>query len=314
MKKRYGILFNLVVLLSISACAGASGVGTTSGQTTGGITSEPATAQTQTSAATSPGITTAPRTAETKPLSTTAGTKESKFAKFYPVGKEVSLDLNGDDNKEEIYYGMDDFTIDGKSFKDEVLESIDLESPETDDFLITDINASDEQKEIGIMIMGPSDDYEVFFFTYEKKKLQYIGRVPSIIEDLASTFDGKGRITGNMRLQILQTWFAPTTWELSEDNEIVLVPQELYYPVEFSWQEQVSLNEPLPIYEKRDDKEPSATIMPQEVNFLATDDERWVEIEGEDGVRGWFKVENFDEIVDLGKPSMEVFSNLSMAD
>ncbi len=111
---------------------------------------------------------------------------------------------------------------------------------------------------------------------------------------------------------MIQTWFAPARWKL--EGDILDAPYDVYVPLAFGGQEPVALKEALPIYRDIDDIEPSGLMQPQEVVFVATDNQNWVQLKGADDTTGWFKFYDWDHLVDLGKDAGEVFDNLSMAD
>jgi len=77
---------------------------------------------------------------------------------------------------------------------------------------------------------------------------------------------------------------------------------------------QITLKVSLPIYENLGDTDPYTNLEPQEVIFLSTDNKNWCQIEGKDGIKGWFRIESFFYIPNLQKDVQEVFDNLSMAD
>jgi hypothetical protein len=230
------------------------------------------------------------------------------------VGKHVSVDLNGDGKDEAIYYGLDDFKVNGASYKKLIQSNVYENNPLGDNYIISDINTSDSQMEIGLRVDGPSDDPETFFFTYDGKKLLELGSIPSAIDDLTRAFNGKGSIYGILRLNILQTWYAPAEWALNANQTIKLKEQSVYDPIHYDTDLPVELNVPLPIYQKLGDSKPAATMEPQNVKLTATDNKNWCMVEGEDGTKGWFRIEGYSTVSDLGIDASSVFSNLCMAD
>lgn len=234
-------------------------------------------------------------------------------AAYYPLGKEIAVDLNGDGQTESVYYGPDDFRVNDLSYKD-TIENVYWNNPLEDNFLITDINSSDSQKEIALLTSGPSDDPEAFFYTFKKDQLVALGSVPSAFSDLDTAFAGDGLIRGNLRLNVLQTWWAPAAWQLNPDNSITLVDQELYYPLQYQDAGPVMLKVDLPIYENIGDSKTFAVLAPQEVTFTATDNKNWCAIEAKDGAKGWFRIEEFSRLPDIEMYAEQAFDNLCMAD
>lgn len=237
-----------------------------------------------------------------------------KIPAFIEVGKEVSVDLNGDGKEETVYYGLDDFKVNDASYKELIQISVYENTPLTDNYIIADINTSDSQMEIGLRVEGPSSDPETFFFAHDGDKLFELGSVPSAIDDLTKAFNGKSSINGTLRLSVLQTWFAPAVWTLASDQVIIMEEQDVYYPIQYDDALPITLNVPLPIYENPGEANPVATMDPQEVKLTATDNKNWCRIEGADGTKGWFRIEGFYTIPDLGTDAVSVFSNLCMAD
>ena len=237
-----------------------------------------------------------------------------KIPSFIPVGESVVVDLNADGKKETISYSLDDFTVNGISYKDLIQQKVYENNPMGDNYLIADIQTTDAQKEIGLGVDGPSSDPETHFFTYDGEKLIEIGGIPTAVNDLTEAFDGMGSICGLLRLNILQTWWAPADWELSSDNTIELKGQSIYYPIQYTPEVPIALNVPLPIYENIDDSSSFLTMEPQEVKLTATDNLGWCKIEGAAGTEGWFKIDHYNMITDLGIDGNTVFSNLCMAD
>ncbi len=233
---------------------------------------------------------------------------------FIEVGKNVTVDLNGDDKDETVYYGLDDFKFNGVSYKDLIQYNVYENNPLSDNYIITDINTADFQREIGLRVDGSSSDPETIFFIYDGGKLVEIGSIPSEINNLSEAFDGKGNVSGTLRLSVLQTWWAPAEWELSSDHVIQLKEQSVYNPIQYDTDLPTILNVPLLIYENAGDTEPVTTLNPQEVKLTATDNKNWCRVEGSDGTKGWFRIDNFNTVSDLGIDANSAFSNLCMAD
>lgn len=238
---------------------------------------------------------------------------------FLPLGKEVFVDLNGDGKTEKIYYGKDDFRINDKSYSDveRIKYGVFMNNPSTDSFILTDINTSDNQYEIGLISEGPSADPTVSFFSFNGGKLIEIGDIPIPQHYLETCFDTNGFVNGELRLSVLQTWYAPVQWELTSKNRFLLVTPDIYYPSQdygTSDKLPVMLKIELPIYKNIDDTVSSGTIKPQEVIFTATDNKSRCYIEGKDGTKGWFLIDGYSNITDLKIEAQDVFDNLFIAD
>ena len=73
----------------------------------------------------------------------------------------------------------------------------------------------------------------------------------------------------------------------------------------------------LPVVAAPNDHQPAGVLKQGELAaFLGSDNRRWVKIQGESGIVGWFEVRNFDEIVIDGKGyhASEFFDKLCYAD
>lgn len=237
--------------------------------------------------------------------------KNNKPATQYRLGKEIAVDLNGDGKDESVYYGLDDFRINGTSYRnDALLTNVYEDNPSEGFFIIADTNINDKQKEIVLKVNGPSDDPAGYFYLYNNK-LEKLGSVDSYITD--KSFDGKGNIYGNVRLNILQTWWAPEVWKL-ENGKIARDEQKIYYPIQSAEQE-ITLNVDLPVLENLTDSKQPTVMKPQKVKITATDNKQFCYVDGEDGTKGWFEVKDFYLVVAVdNKPATDVFTGLVMAD
>jgi len=235
---------------------------------------------------------------------------ENSIAKEIKLGNSILVDLDGDGNNENIYYGLDDFKINGISYKNNI-EDVYIDNPNQYSFIITDINKEDAQKEIVLKVDGPSDDPAAHFYTY-KNTLIKLGKAETELN--YTSFDGEGNIYGDVRLSILQTWFAPESWSL-KDNKIVRNTDHIYYPNQYALGSEVILLEDLPVYKELTDSSLPSIMKPQIVKLTKTDNKKYCYAEGEDGTAGWFEVTEFFRIVELGnKPATDVFDGLCMAD
>lgn len=234
----------------------------------------------------------------------------------YAGGQEVSVDLDGDGKEEKVYYGEDDFRINGVSYA-EVNEDdfgvIDNSKGIDDwlfhrpslDFRIVDIDKSDKQKEIVLYDAGPSDDPCNYIYTYNNGLVK-VGEVSTYIAN--NSFDGKGNMKGRVgSYDGLQKCFLDMTWKL-ENNKIVEKYSEVGY-----YNDNV-LNEELPIKENITDEKENLIIKPQTVKIRPTEKENYFYIEGEDGTKGYFEVID-GGITALGnKDRLEVFPDLAIFD
>lgn len=308
--KQLKLILLIVSSLTLSACLGplANSQGTSS--------TKPVTDATQTSSTptnTTSMITTSSSQGTTTTQITTPE-EDNKIAASYPADQEVFVDLDGDGIDEKIVYKNRDLVINDESYFKVVENDLDpVNSPITDEFVIVNLDQSDNKRQILLNVNGPSDDPEGFFYQYSEVGLKRLGSVPTSLKSLKEQFDGQGIISGLMRLSVLQTWFAQAQWQLTESNTIELVPNQLFKPEMFDYMEPVVLTVDLPIYKEMGDSVSYMELEPQTVEFLATDNLHWVQIKGADGNMGWFKVNSFDNITDLNQNAQDVFENLFSA-
>jgi len=234
---------------------------------------------------------------------------QNSIAKEVNLGETISIDLDGDGKLENIYYSLEDFKINDVSYKKEI-EDVYLDNPEQHTFIIVDLDKKDNQKEIVLKVEGPSDDPATHFYTY-KDGLIKLGKAETALN--YTSFDGEGNFYGDVRLDILQTWFAPETWSL-KDNKIVRNTDHIYYPNQYIGS-RVILKEELPVHENLTDSKQPTIVKPQEVKITRTDNKKFCYLEAEDGTTGWFEVTGFFKIVALdNKIATDVFDGLCMAD
>lgn len=234
---------------------------------------------------------------------------ENSVAHEYKVGEKINVDLDGDGETEEIYYGMDDFKINGVSYKKQI-EDVYYDNPNRNYFIVVDMNKADKQKEIVLTVEGPSDDPAAHIYTY-KNGLIKLGKAETLVN--YTSFDGEGNLYGNVRLEVLQTWWAPEVWSL-KDNKIERDRNHMYYPIQYN-NGVVILLEDLPVYKNIDDNKTIGVIKPQKVKITKTDNKKYCYVEAADGSKGWFLLTNFFEMVDLdNKNATDVFEGLVMAD
>ena len=232
---------------------------------------------------------------------------ENSIAKEVRLENTVEVDLDGDGKNEKVFYSLDDFKINDVSYKKDIETLVYEDNPDEYSYIIVDLDKSDNQKEIVLKSEGPSDDPSAHIFTY-KNGLVKLGGLPAFVSYYDS-FDGKGNIYADVRLDILQTWFAPETWSL-KNNEIVRNTDHIYYPRPRT----VTLKVDLPVYKDMNSKE-TTIIKPQKVTITQTDNKQFCYLEAEDGSKGWFKVKGYSELPDLDNAhAWDAFDGLIYAD
>lgn len=238
-----------------------------------------------------------------------------------PMGEEITVRLTGE-GTETIRYSVsedkdgsrriEEFSINGKDFSKELKDRI--MKPNMEKFYIIDLVADDDYKEIAIFDEGPSWDPETHFFRYHNGRMVYLGSITDYPDSDTCHFqnagNSQGEIVASFRLNILQTWFAQGYWKLNKNNYLEFQEQSVYYPIrEYT----AELLQELTVYEDRNLESVSFQMQPGKVSFLATDNKNWVQIEDKNGAQGWFYIEGYDTIADVGSIS-EVFEGLEIYD
>ncbi|MFA5859572.1 MAG: hypothetical protein WC955_10985 [Elusimicrobiota bacterium] len=90
-----------------------------------------------------------------------------------------------------------------------------------DGFIITDIDSSDKYKEVAVHSPGPSDDDEYLIYQYTGIAVKQAGRLVRW-----PVFPGNGIVYAD---DWLGFWKKREKYVLSQDHELIPVPQELYY-------------------------------------------------------------------------------------
>jgi len=248
---------------------------------------------------------------------------------LYPMGEPLVADLNGDGKKEELrveilpseheYQDVQiSVTINGTNYT-RVVEEAYGENPDTKQYYLARLDMEEAWVAIGLRYDGPSADPQMHLYRYtdQLEFLNIVGGYPYEEEGelRGAVVDERGVLHNGTNLQIFQTWSAPVEWRWTEDDVLEMVEQDIYYP--YQWEEQeIYLLCELPVYEEPGEKEKSASIgvlTPQKVRITATDNEHWCYLEGEDGTVGWFYVDGYYDIPDVGLTAPEVFAGLLYA-
>lgn len=225
---------------------------------------------------------------------------------IYDSNKEIYVDLNGDGVEEKILY-KNDFCMCTLFINEKKIE---LEgSSFLNSFAIVDIDVKDNIKEIVISDEGPSSDYVSKFFHYDGDKTIEMGEVEGLY-DYGIKIYGLGEFSAISRADILQTWFFDRLYKLDSNHNIVEIEQEVFNTHYF-----VFIKKQLKLYTDRDNK--SDFFMLNEgtvVDLAGTDNKEWCLIETKDGKRGWFAIDNYNEVRGTNLNAREFFIGLCFAD
>lgn len=254
--------------------------------------------------------------------------QDTKMPVHIPTGNPAVADLDGDGEDDVIEYTLEPsdgtyppevstFTINGTEYKDLLSDEflLALDFPWGDGFYLVDINKDDNLLEIAILDEGPSSDASTYYFRYLKDELTYIGDVPDFPGSKTCSFPGDGTIVAQLRLSVLQTWWAPATWRLNDLDRLQQESQTVFVPYA-EWNKSALL-EDLPLFLSKDQAS-ETTIAPKDSNitFIETDNIHWVKIKTEGGVTGWVYLNDYSTVLVNGesRETIEIFKDLLFAD
>ncbi len=220
-----------------------------------------------------------------------------------PVGESVTVDLDGvglepkDETvlvnvrqNESGYWQSATLEIDGVDYSDALLG---LTNPDPDWYAIVDLTAEDGSLEIAIQDWGPSDDYTTSFFRYRDGEIEYLGSVQGLIyygRNAAGdvTFDGRGSVTGILRMSVLQTWYGRAVYRADSSGVLALAPSDFYFiddhgSFDYATGETKDTHTVLADACAYSDMDGSAQcgVLPEgsEISILGTDNAHWVLVE-----------------------------------
>ena len=245
-----------------------------------------------------------------------------------PTGEEIYIDLDGDGSKDRVSYQVKvngyepnqivTFSINNIEYAYDLEDfEVYITEPHSDWYYITDLNTSDSFKEIAILDDGPSDDPTTHFFRYEKNEFKYVGEIPDFPHYSTCHFEGDGTVIARYPLDLLQTWWAPGIWKLTEQGQLEKIHEDMYYPYDYTTSDFIpTLLMDFYVYQEPDKNSEQIPLTAGTiVSFIATDNQHWVCLKTEDGIEGWFYMENYSEILYNGGSieSTTVFENLIFA-
>lgn len=182
---------------------------------------------------------------------------------------------------------------------------------------IVNINLEDNKKALAIGGDAGSSDYMTYFYGYEAQNLKELGITEGVLEEItldkvySMQIPGDGTISTYRRGYLLQTWYKDETYEMKELGKIILKSKELYV---MNTSVKALLDIPLHI-ERNTTSSISHVLKKGETGKITfTDDRVWCFFEGDNGKRGWFKANDWNNIAGTGKRASEVFEGLFFAD
>lgn len=242
---------------------------------------------------------------------------EHPYPKEYQSGIQASEDLDKDGKAETVscIFGEEDtsIVIDGTEFALSDI-GVQLFTPNTAVFYVTDIVSYDDELEIALLDYGPSDDYETHFFSYQGS-LHYLGSVsgfPFAQQTGHNGFVADGFITGEYRIDFTHTSHVYDSWWYDQDGRKLVQEESGYY--KFVPERAHALSEDLTVYQEMNETHMKNVLPAQDkVFFLETDGKEWVLVKGKDGTKGYMHIVD-GKISGLSKAPGEVFSGLDFVD
>jgi len=173
---------------------------------------------------------------------------------------------------------------------------------------VQDIDSTDAFKELAIPESGPSDDYAITYLYYDGAGIHEVGTIPGYPDGVS--VNGSGRVVGERRGSILQTWYYPAVFELNAAHRLTSIPQGLY-----PMYTRCVVSQPFPLVASPED--PTIVGVPapgDSIMIVASDDARWCLVELATGQWGWFEVVEYDIVLPARLPAHQLMQGLSYAD
>ncbi|HCT92643.1 MAG TPA: hypothetical protein DF613_14885 [Lachnospiraceae bacterium] len=241
---------------------------------------------------------------------------EHPYPKAYQADSRASEDLDQDGRAETISCKFRaeeaSIVIDGTEY---VLSDmgVQLITPDTEVFYVTDIASFDEKLEIALLDYGPSDDPETHFFSY-KERLHYLGSIPGFPFAEQTGYNGfgtDGYVITESRIDFTHTSYVYDYWWYDDDGQKLIHDDIGYYGI--VPEAAHALSEDITVYLEMDETRMKNVLPAQEqVFFLETDGKEWVLVKGKDGTKGYVHIVD-GKIKELSKTPGEVFSGLEFA-
>lgn len=227
----------------------------------------------------------------------------------------IDCDLDGDGRPERIEFTSDrsesgsaccvfTLSVDGVGLRH---PGIYLAGP----VAVVDIDSTDRRRELVVPELGPSSDDATHFFGWSDGRLSSLGTLPGRpgVSWSPLVIDGSGQVVAHCRGQVLQTWYHPCLYRLTEEGGLEAIAEESY-----AMDTPLVMLDDFDVHVARDTSAATFRLRAGErIVVVGSDDRRWCEIEAADGRRGWFTVQGYSRLAD-GRRAEEVFAGLGNAD
>lgn len=218
--------------------------------------------------------------------------------------KVLDADLNNDGDKEVVKLECSDTNYYRLSIND--ISIISLGENVDYDFKIVDLNVEDNIKEIAVSIWGPSEAPKTSFYRYCIGNISHMGNIEGHINEIK--LKGDGSLTTYTKANVLHSWSYFDKYKLSSAHMLVNEAKEFY-----EMNHKVKVLKSIPLLKSTTENEMIAALtVGEEVRLLVSDNKRWCQVEKENGLKGWFEVEDFDKIKGTDYTAAEVFEGLNI--
>lgn len=224
------------------------------------------------------------------------------FRQSVRLGETVMMDIDGDDKKDEITFNVEEssdyvyvpsLTINGVDYSDVFEDNQCYFAYPYEEYVILDIDDSDDYLEIAVQDYGMSDDPMTAFLRYDGSKVTYLGEIYDRVSDMYIVNDGKGKLNARVRMNIFETVRMKTSYEV-ENGKLTMCMDNLYPIAYTDGGAEKGLLQDLYVYtDMSTDSEVVKLDKETEVVALATDNNEWVQIEYEDGNIYYVHVVNY---------------------
>jgi hypothetical protein len=217
-------------------------------------------------------------------------------------GSFALFDLDGNNEMDEIRY-----TILGNyrsDFELRVNQTVIRGAGEAlqSGFHIVDLNIYDQYKEIAIEQYGLERPV-TRFYGYDGKSIRLIGKVNGLCGNYRR-YDGMGRIFAVKRADLLFDWPLKEEYRLTKARQLERSANSYYRT---DGVVELTVKKPFALLKEVDGKQRAFTVKSGEkVRLLGTDNFHWCLLANGRGQTGWFAVDNFTVIRELGLDVREV--------
>lgn len=246
------------------------------------------------------------------------------FQKSVSLGETIRIDLDGDGTADEVTFDVEEssdyvyvptLTINGADYSSVFEDSQCYFAYPYEEYVIMDIDDTDDYLEIAVQDYGMSDDPMTAFFRYDGNNVIYMGYVSDRVSDLYVVNDGKGKLHARERMHVFETVNMKTTYEI-ENDELVRSMKDLY-PIAYTdaGAEKGLLKDLYVFTEMSTESEVVKLDKETEIVALATDNVEWVQIRYEDGNIYYIHVVNhyMIDMNGLEVDSRDVFTDIIQA-